>query len=208
MKNLIASIVCCVVFPLGLMAQSTASPTLEQRVRAIEDKEAILKTMYAYAYLIDFGKEVHEYTDLYTEDAVFQNNLTASTTSAAPEDIRPDKGAVSGREGLEKWIINEWQNRDRGRAAGRFSIHEFVEPDIVLAGDHATVRSYFQTTGNDNGRIYFVSIGQYKDTFERSADGHWRIKERLLVRQGPTGNNGGNANAPGAPPASPARGQR
>lgn len=50
---------------------------LEERVRTIEDKEAILKTMYAYAYLIDFGKEVHDYTDLYTEDAVFQNNLTA-----------------------------------------------------------------------------------------------------------------------------------
>ena len=112
-----------------------------------------------------------------------------------------------GRQGLEKWITNEWQNRDKNRAAGRFSIHQFVEPDIVLLGDHATVRSYFQTTGNDNGRIYFISIGLYKDTFVRSADGRWRIKERLLVRQGPTNNNAGNVNTPGAPAAA-SSGQR
>ena len=78
MKNLIALIIGCAVLPLALNAQSTASPTLEQRVRAIEDREAILKTMYSYAYLIDFGKDVHDYTDLYTDDAVFQNNLTAA----------------------------------------------------------------------------------------------------------------------------------
>ena len=77
MKKLIALIIGSVVFLLALMGQSTARPMLEERVRTIEDKEAILKTMYAYAYLIDFGKEVHDYTDLYTEDAVFQNNLTA-----------------------------------------------------------------------------------------------------------------------------------
>ena len=161
------------------------APSLEQRVRAIEDKEAILKTMYQYAYTIDFGKDVHEYTDLYTEDAVFQNNLSVTSTTATPEVTRPSTGAVAGRQALEKWITNEWQNRERNRAAGRYSIHLMVEPDITLEGDHATVRSYFQTTGNDNGRIYFISIGLYKDLFVRSPDGKWRMKERLLVRQGP-----------------------
>ena len=38
-------------------AQGQARRTLEQRVKALEDKDAILKVMYAYAYTVDFGKD-------------------------------------------------------------------------------------------------------------------------------------------------------
>jgi SnoaL-like domain len=194
---------CGVLIPLGLIAQSAPAKssenrTLEQRVRDIEDREAILKTMYEYAYTIDFGNDVREYTDLYTADAVFQSVASPPRGTVGPVDLasraekRSAHGAVVGRRALEAWITNEWQVRDRMLAAGHYRTHEMMEPDITLNGDSATARSYFQTTDNDNGHIFIVSIGVYKDAFVRSRDGRWRIKERLLIRQGR------GANSPGA----------
>ena len=180
----------CLAVAVSLMAQQPAQKSLEQRLKAIEDREAILKTMHAYAYTIDFGREVHEYTDLYTEDAVFQSVLAPAPRGASNwESIARGPGAVVGREALEKWIINEWQVRDRLMAAGHYRIHEMNEPDITLDGDRAMVHSYFQTTDNDNGRIYIVSIGVYQDRFVRSPDGRWRMQERILLRQGGVAQN-------------------
>lgn len=200
MKSLILLMASGSIVPIGLPAEpaaekATETHTLEQRVRAIEDREAILKTMYDYAYALDFGKDVREYTDLYTDDAVFQSVPPPPTGAAVPADLaaraemRPAAGAVVGRKALEAWITNEWQVRDRLLAAGHYRIHEMMESDIVLDGDSATSRSYFQTTDNDNGHIFVVSIGVYKDTLARSHDGRWRLKERLLIRQGAGANN-------------------
>jgi hypothetical protein len=175
---------------IGLIAQSPksgAKHSLEQRVKAIEDRDAILKVLNQYTYLVDFGTDVHEYTDLYTDDAIFQPNAANGATPTSP-------GASVGRAGLEKWIINEWQMRDRLIAMGHYRLHVFNEPEINVDGDHATARSYFQTTDNDNGRIYVVSIGLYQDKLVRSPDGRWRMKERLLMRQGGVGR--GTAGAP------------
>ena len=187
----------CPLFSIALMAQSApverqpakpaANLSLEQRVRAIEDRDAILKVLNQYAYLVDFGQNIHEYTDLYTDNAIFQPNAANGALPTSP-------GAVVGRAGMEKWITNEWQMRERLIAMGHYRLHVFNEPEITLDGDHATARSYFQTTDNDNGRIYVVSIGLYEDKFVRSPDGRWRMKERLLMRQG--GVARGTAGAP------------
>ena len=69
-------------------------------------------------------------------------------------------------------------------AEALFGIRPILGGQVVLDGDRAYVHSYFQTTDNDAGRIDIVSIGLYKDQLVRSADGRWRIKERLLLRQG------------------------
>ena len=180
----------------GLVAQSpapskpAASSSLEQRVKAIEDREAILKTLHAYAYTIDFGRDVREYTDLYTEDAVFDSVPAPEPRGASNwGPVARGRAPVVGRAALEKWIVNEWQMREKLMAAGHYRIHEMNEPDITLDGDRAMVHSYFQTTDNDNGRIYIVSIGVYQDQFVRSPDGRWRIKERVLLRQGGVARN-------------------
>ena len=180
---------CAQTGPAAKPSARTAA-TAEQRVKAAEDREAILKTLYAYTYLVDFGHDVREYTDLYTDDGFFQSvaapvpGRTWSMSGAVEEGSRTAPGAVVGREALEKWIINEWAMRDRLLAAGHYRIHEPIAPDITIDGDRAFAHSYFQTTDNDNGRIYIVSIGIYKDELVRSTDGRWRIKERLLLRQG------------------------
>jgi hypothetical protein len=188
MRTLIGLAAGCLIFSSGLMAQSSGKPlTLEQRLKAIEDRDAILKVLNQYAYLVDFGHDVSQYTDLYTDDAIFQPNAANGATPTSP-------GVSAGRAGLEKWIINEWQMRERLISMGHYRLHMFNEPEIVLDGDRATARSYFKTTDNDNGRIYVVSIGLYEDKFVRSPDGRWRMKERLLTRQG--GVARGTAGAP------------
>jgi SnoaL-like domain len=184
-----------------MAAQSPASAkpakgSAERLLRAAGDREAILKTLYAYTYTVDFGTDVHESTDLYTDDALFQSvaapGRTWSMSPTVEEGSRTGRGAVVGREALEKWITNEWAMRERLIEAGHYRIHETIAPDVTIVGDRAYVHSYFQTTDNDNGRIYIVSIGVYKDELVRSADGRWRIRERLLLRQG------GNAPPAGA----------
>jgi ketosteroid isomerase-like protein len=183
-------------------SQKTASLSLEQRVKAIEDREAILKTMHAYAYTIDFGREVHEYTDLYTEDAVFDSVPSPAPRGASEwGPVARGRAPVVGREALEKWIVNEWQMREKLMSAGHYRIHEMNEPDITIDGDRAMVHSYFQTTDNDNGRIYIVSIGVYQDQFVRSPDGRWRIKERVLLRQGGAARNPAATSAEKGPSA-------
>jgi hypothetical protein len=201
MKTTIRMIAYALAAAVALMAQSPKEATradgrsLEQRVRAIEDKDAILKVMNAYVYAVDFGKEIREYTDLYTDDATFLSVPPPAPGNPVPADLparaalRPATGAVVGRHAIEEWITNEWRVRDRMLAAGHYRIHELIAPDITLNGDTASTRSYFQTTDNDNGRIYAVSIGVYKGEFVRSADGRWRIKEWLLIRQGAGANN-------------------
>ncbi len=196
MRKLISCVFECLLCSAVLLAQSSpkapAKPSLEQRVRAIEDRDAILKVLNQYTYLVDFGSDVHEYTDLYTEDAIFQPNAANGATPTSP-------GASVGRAGMEKWITNEWQMRDRLISMGHYRLHVFNESEIAVDGDHATARSYFQTTDNDNGRIYVVSIGLYEDKFVRSPDGRWRMKERLLRRQGNVAR--GTAGAPLQSPA-------
>jgi ketosteroid isomerase-like protein len=178
----------------------TAKGSVERQLRASEDRAAILQTLYAYTYSVDFGKDMHEYTDLYTDDALFQSVAAPgrpwSMSATVEEGSRTGPGAVVGREALEKWITNEWAMRDRLIAAGHYRIHETIAPDVTIDGDRAFAHSYFETTDNDNGRIYIVSIGVYKDELVRSTDGRWRIKERLLLRQG------GNAPPAGAKKAS------
>jgi hypothetical protein len=46
--------------------------------------------------------------------------------------------------------------RERLISMGHYRLHMFNEPEIVLDGDRATARSYFQITDNDDGRIYVV----------------------------------------------------
>jgi hypothetical protein len=128
MKTFTRLVACCFVVPIGLMAQQDATakgangPSLEQRVRAIEDREAILHTLREYVYTGDFGKDPRHYTDLYTEDAVFQSIASPPSGSAVATDLaaRADKGtgtgAVVGRHALDEWIINEWRMRDLSRA--------------------------------------------------------------------------------------------
>ncbi len=122
MKKLMSCALGCVLLNAALLAQSSSKSatkhSLEQRVRAIEDRDAILKILNQYTYLVDFGTDVHEYTDLYTDDAIFQPNAANGATPTSP-------GASVGRAGMEKWITNEWQMRDRLISMGHYRLHVF-----------------------------------------------------------------------------------
>ena len=95
-----------------------------------------------YAYLVDFGHDVSQYTDLYTDDAIFQPNAANGATH--------QPGVSVGRAGLEKWITNEWQMRERLISLGPLSATCLTSLRSLLDGDRATA-SYFQITDNDNG---------------------------------------------------------
>src|ERR1700688_4090517 len=62
------------VLVLGACAQSQATDakkapsSLEARLKALEDQDAILYTMYTYAHSLDYNLEA-EWTDLWTVDA-------------------------------------------------------------------------------------------------------------------------------------------
>ncbi len=107
MTTLIRFAIACAAVPIGLTAQSATearsskNPSLEQRVRALEDKEAILKVMYQYAYTIDFGHDVNEYTDLYTDDAL---SFRATRRRTLRREHPP------GKAGVLYWVARGWRN--------------------------------------------------------------------------------------------------
>src|SRR5262245_444318 len=75
-----------------------AMATLEERVQALEDKEEILHLLNRYAWAMDTGRDVDEWNDLYTEDAVWQGTPVTSTAGVGVVHIE-------GRQALAEWWL-------------------------------------------------------------------------------------------------------
>ena len=138
--------------------------TIEERLKVLEDKREILRTLHAYAHCLDYGDE-EGFLDCWTEDAHLGWSIFP----------QPLKGHAHIREGF----------RVHTHAPDAWHKHMLAEPQITLAGDRATVSSYFfrldpyQSTGGPE--IY--AFGRYLDKLVRCKDGRWRFSERLVEKE-------------------------
>jgi hypothetical protein len=103
--------------------------TIEERLRAVEDREAIRALKAFYAKCAD-----DKYTDDHRRkpqaeiDAITRRQVEATFTPDAVWDGGPQFGTRDGREAIY----------DHLRSGGwNFSLHYFVSPVITLAGDTA-----------------------------------------------------------------------
>jgi ketosteroid isomerase-like protein len=131
-----------------------------ERLRRLEDQQAILDCLYAYAHSLDYGLR-DAWLDCWTPDAEL---VWPHATHRGHEEI--------GRA-----------YDDHSHAPEAWHKHVLVEPRIVLEGDRATVDSYFTRVNDSPAGPVLRSMGRYRDVLVRCPDGRWRLQRRVTERE-------------------------
>lgn len=138
-----------------------SSGSLEDAVRALQDERDIVRVLYEYAHGLDYGPE-EAFVDVFTPDGSWQR---------VPGQ-RPGQ-AFTGRDGLTQMY------RDHVHAPEYFHKHVAANPYVIVNGDTATARSYLILIAEHPTGPFVRAFSRCNDELVRSADGAWRIKQRL-----------------------------
>ena len=136
-------------------------PTVEDRLKCLEDERDILNTLYTYGHALDYGREA-EFLDCFTPDA--------DLYWATPEPIR-------GRVAIAAAF------RSHTHAPATYHKHLLIEPRISVQGDSAVVESMFARLDHHKDGPRIRSFGRYRDSMQRGPDRRWRFKERRAERE-------------------------
>jgi len=131
--------------------------SIEERLRILEDKEAIQEVFHRYVWLLD-NRKWDEFTTLFCEDAKF---------------ICRPWGEWNGRKEIKDFQLKMFPPE---RPSGR---HMVTNAIIQISGDEAEAKSYFDSASEREGRSMVVG-GYYNDKLVKEADGKWRFKEREI----------------------------
>jgi ketosteroid isomerase-like protein len=133
--------------------------TIEERLRALEDREEIVKLKARYANYNDGGwrgpTHAHpaEVANMFVEDGIW--------------DGTPIAGYAKGREQIRELF--------RQFAAVPFIIHYVTNPLIEVDGDTATGHWHALVTATTPDRTGLWSLGMYDEKYVRTAEG-WKIQ--------------------------------
>ncbi len=133
--------------------------TLEERVRALEDREELIQLKARYVNINDGGwkgpthRDPGAIADMFTEDGVW--------------DARPNAGYAEGREAIRAVFENF--------AAFKFIVHMPLAPIIEIDGDVATGNWHVlvASTMPDDSALWI--LGLYHEKYVRTESG-WKIK--------------------------------
>ena len=158
----------------------------EERIRALEeqmkfflDKEAIIRTLHEYVHVMETGRDVDQWNDLFTKDGVWKGEPITSTAGS-----RGDR--LEGHKQLGEWWLRAGRDKPEFWApgAGPAMHHNVVVVDVRIDGDRAEVQSNLLITReHPDGPIIF-GIGVWNDVLVRCPDGKWRFKIKYLQRTG------------------------
>src|SRR5438270_11482453 len=138
---------------------------LAARLQVLEDERAILQTLHQYGHAMDYGPDA-DCVDCFTPDGVW--------------DVRMRRSGAGFQLGGHVEIEASLAGQTQVRAPALFAKHIVVDPRITIAGDEATVQSYFiRIEPKDDGPTQIVASGRYLDRLVRGADGRWRFTERI-----------------------------
>jgi ketosteroid isomerase-like protein len=138
---------------------------LEQRLRVLEDREAIWRLFMEYKRHLD-QRDFRAYASLFTDDAVWAGNL----------------GKAVGPAEIEVLLIRtlEVYPSDRER-----TYHLIMNEAIDVDGDAASARSNWgYVTRGPNDEPVFEMLGRYRDDLVRTPDG-WRFARRIAYSDVP-----------------------
>lgn len=138
--------------------------TLSARLRAVEDRQALLEIESAYGRAYDSG-DGEAWAALFTDDGIYQSREVSGL---------PPGNLVRGHDNLVRFC----------RTHEGTGIHTVHPPALAIDGDTARGRSHFQFDGSrtdEHGRIHYRhSTGYYDVAYTRSEDG-WRIARRITT---------------------------
>lgn len=137
--------------------------TVEERLRRLEDVEAIRLLMLEYRACLD-AKDIRGYAALFAADGEF---VAGDMRATGPEQIF---ALVDGMRGT---LLT-----DRGGD----DVHIVANPTIEVDGDRATADSmWLYIVRAEDDQPVLSKVGSYHDVFTRE-DGRWRF----LRREAPT----------------------
>lgn len=134
--------------------------TLEQRLRELEDRNAIGELIARYGFTID-DRDIGAVADLFTDDAVMRSNdgvMHATGRDAVVEQFHGRFAALGPSNHFTHDRVITFDGADPDRATG-------------LVVSHAEMTR--------EGRAKLACI-RYYDQYRRCEDGRWRFRERLL----------------------------
>jgi hypothetical protein len=140
-----------------------SSASIEARLTALEQRQAVLDALHAYSKAIDLGDQ-EAWVGCFTADGAF--------------DIRshlPDYPAArhEGAAQLRVFIAGH------SAPPAAFHKHLYVDPEIEIRGDTARAVGYFVHLVDRDERPVLLSYGRYLDQLHRCEDGRWRLVERI-----------------------------
>ena len=136
------------------------TPTLEQRVQAMEDQLAIQRVITDYSAFLD-ARDYDGYIGLFTEDGVWQNGDTRREGRA---EIRAMLTGLFGEPDPDFVNLS--------------SFHQIGNFEIDVDGDTARAKSRFVFVWRGEGGAPTPALsGQHHDELVR-VDGQWKIKRR------------------------------
>jgi ketosteroid isomerase-like protein len=148
--------------PLAAVAQVpiTTQETLLDRIQ-IED----MLLAYYYGFEVDEG---HDWTEMYTDDAVLDINGMVYEGKAGIQGLYDNYGEISPEENVPG------------------KVHVLMtNPRIIVTGDTATAHMIYTEVMNDSVYLAPRLIEQGReDTEFRKVDGRWYITRRLITQDG------------------------
>lgn len=146
------------------------SPSLEQRVREIEDREAIRDLLETYGRMLD-EKDLRGYSNLFAQDGVWEGGIGSAT---GPDEIYAMLDRVYGQLEPDAYGAD---------------YHIMSGIMIDVDGDEATSWSRWTwVVEGEDGKPVAQRSGHYEDVLVK-IDGEWKFRHRLTVTELPTAEN-------------------
>jgi 3-phenylpropionate/cinnamic acid dioxygenase small subunit len=138
------------------MTASTATETLEARLRRLEDREEIRQSLIDYGELLDL-RDLDGWADLWAPDGEFE--MSTGRVAKGRAAIKDMLGAVIAQ-------------------AAQPVLHMEINPRITLDGDQASSTVLFAVARTqDDGLTRVVMLGHHHSRHVRTPDG-WKISYR------------------------------
>ncbi len=136
---------------------------LEARVRELEDVRAIIDLEADYAHAAD-TVDPEGYGNVFAKDGVIELNHGGDQETQR----------VIGREAIAGFC------REVIAKGYKFAMHSLHNPRIVVDGDTATGRLYFEATTHTLADGTGWSAGSYQDEYVRTREG-WKISKKVIT---------------------------
>lgn len=136
---------------------------VEERLRLLEDKEAIRELLLDYGRALD-AHDTKAYSELFAEDGEWSGGVGQSRTPA----------------GIKKMLDDLFAN-----STGAFpkAHHVMANMAIDVQGDVATANSrWMWITGDADGGPKVMRAGYYEDSLIRE-NGNWKFRKRRAVTE-------------------------
>ncbi len=143
--------------------------SIEQRLQALEDRQAIYQVVCGYGYAVD-GLNATAVGSFYVDDGVY-----------AVGDI----GKMEGRETIEAIT------RDPGHLGyvGAGCAHISTLPYVVIDGDHAVATCHTMVNMHGENGFFIGRLSASRIELARQSDGSWKIvfRQNYMLNGDPAG---------------------